>query len=607
LKIGKSTLTVVIIVLLLIITGFLMSNAITKVWSSWVDYDPPINVKVYLKPDYNYPRIAEYVIIVLVDGARPDIIDKVGGEGFSFLKEEGALFSNAYALPPTYSIPARAAISTGLPHEISGVTSNWYNRGVLDIPSIFSLAKIYGLKTGAIGDSSISMLFKDYLDTYIEIPETSGHMKKSTEEAVKIITSGELPNILWVGFADVDEAGHSHGALSSRYEEAIAEASQSIMKIIEALKLRGMDDKTVLIVLSDHGHLDKGGHGGDELEVRWIYLSIMGPSINKNVILNTDIYYTSIASTIAFILGLPPELISYGPPLSDAFSEDELPSLAMYELGLALNYGYHLKDLFTRLGLNSYVERTDDYLAIFEKIKASNTVDVSSITEYYMKLSRLYEDCKKELISRDAGVRVFSTMLVGLIAWAPTVTLCYFTRKSLWKPLISGFIGFIAFWASFIYLFRYTPTMSSVNSLDSYIESIMASTLISIIVSSVVMVSVISIKDERKTLLSITPILLIISLSSIIILVMGVLYGFIVKFPFPDWSLAYLYYTSLLNEMFLALFNGLMPLLVFIGLTLKTKISKINKAVYESKHCPECGHLNKDVKGEDYSDFGDVV
>jgi len=574
LKIGKSTIIVVIIVLLLIITGFLMSNAITKVWSSWVDYDPPINVKVHLKPDYNYPRIAEYVIIVLVDGARPDIIDKVGGEGFSLLKKEGVLFSNAYALSPTYSIPARAAISTGLPHEISGVTSNWYKKGVLSIPSIFSLAKIYGLKTGAIGDSSISMLFKDYLDTYIEIPETSGHMKKSTEEAVKIITSGELPNILWVGFADVDEVGHSHGALSSRYEEAIAEASKSIIKIIEALKLRRIDDRTVLVVLSDHGHLDQGGHGGDELEVRRIYLSIMGPSIKKNVTLNIDIYYTSIASTIAFILGLPPELISYSPPLSSAFSEEQLPSLAMYELGLALNYGYHLKDLFTRLELNSYVEKSDEYLAILEKIKASDTVDAGSITEYYVELSRLYEDSKKELISRDAGIRVFSAMLVGLIAWAPTVTLCYFTRKSLWKLLISGFIGFTAFWASFIYLFRYTPTMSSVNSLDSYIESIMASTLISIIVSSVVMVSVISIKDERKTLLSITPILLIISLSSIIILVMGVLYGFIVKFPFPDWSLAYLYYTSLLNEMFLALFNGLMPLLVFIGLTLKTKLVK---------------------------------
>ena len=293
--------------------------------------------------------------------------------------------------------------------------------------------------------------------------------------------------------------------------------------------------------------------------------------------MNTDIYYTSIASTIAFILGLPPELISYGPPLSGAFSDEELPSLAMYELYLALNYGYHLKDLFTRLGLNSYVEKSDEYLAILEKIKASDTVDAGSITEYYMELSRLYEDGKKELIARDAGIRIFSVMLIGLIAWAPTVTLCYFTRKSLWKPLISGFIGFAAFWASFIYLFRYAPTMSSVNSLDSCVESIMASTLISIIVSSIVLVSVINIKDERKTLLSITPILLMISLSSIIILAMGMFYGFIVKFPFPDWTLAYLYYTSLLNEMFLTLFNGLMPLLVFIGLTLKTRLVKLTR------------------------------
>ena len=43
------------------------------------------------------------------------------------------------------------------------------------------------------------------------------------------------------------------------------------MKIIETLKMRRIDDKTVLVVLSDHGHLDQGGHGGDELEVRIPY------------------------------------------------------------------------------------------------------------------------------------------------------------------------------------------------------------------------------------------------------------------------------------------------------------------------------------------------
>jgi predicted AlkP superfamily pyrophosphatase or phosphodiesterase len=278
---------VVFIILVLTFAGFMVNNIITKIWGSWVNYTPPVDVRIHLQPEHNYSRIADYVVIILVDGARPDIVNEVSDGGFVFVKNNGVLFPNAYALSPTYSVPARAAISTGLPHEISGVSSNWYNKGVLNVPSMFSLSKHFGLKTAAVGDNSIKMLFENYLDIFVQIPEVPGHMYNAANEAIKIINSAQPPNLLWVGFADIDEAGHEYGASSNQYKEAIKGSSDAIMSIINALKERGILERTLLIILSDHGHLNTGGHGGNEIEVRKIYLSMMGPGVKRSTIIET--------------------------------------------------------------------------------------------------------------------------------------------------------------------------------------------------------------------------------------------------------------------------------------------------------------------------------
>lgn len=570
----RSAILVVFVILALILMGMVVNSAVTGIWSSWVNYKPPVDVKIHLKSD-NYTRIADYVVVILVDGARPDTVNEIGDGGFKFVRERGVLFSNAYALLPTYSVPARAAISTGLPHEISGVSSNWYNGGVLKAPNMFSLAKRFGLKTAAVGDNSIKMLFGDYLDTFVQIPEVPGQMYKATEEAIKIINGSQPPNLLWIGFADIDEAGHEYGASSNQYKEAVMGASKSIMNIVNALNARGILERTFLVVISDHGHLSTGGHGGSEIEVRRIYLSIMGPGVKNNAIINRTVYYTSVASTIAFVLGLPPELVSYDLPLFDAFNRSiaESKSFSAYETGLTINYAYHLEDLFRSVGLDNYVKNVSEIINEVEVIKSSGNVTL--VLNYHSRLISIYENSKNDLVSKNFVMRIGSAILIGLITWLPTVLMLYLSGRMFWKSVVGGLIGVIVFWISFIYIFRFLPTMSSVNSLDSYIISIMMSTLLSIIVSALIMAVLLNVKNERKAVLFLSPLFVIISVSSVPILIMGFVYGFTVRFPFPDWNLAYMYYTSLLNEMFLMLFSGLMPLIIFIGLILRSRITKL--------------------------------
>ncbi|MEM3832396.1 MAG: alkaline phosphatase family protein [Thermoprotei archaeon] len=570
----RSVILVVSMVLVLIVTGFVINNVATKIWSSWVNYVPPVDIRTRLQSDYNYPKIADYVVIILVDGARPDVVNDIGYGGFIFVKHNGVLFSNAYALLPTYSVPARAAISTGLPHEISGVSSNWYSKGVLNVPNMFSLAKRFSLKTAAVGDNSIKMLFGNYLDTFVQIPEIPGQMYNATKEAIKIINDAQPPNLLWIGFSDIDEVGHEYGALSDQYKEAVKGSSKAIMDIINALSMRGILERTLLIILSDHGHLNTGGHGGGEIEVRRIYLSMMGPGVKKSIIINRTVYYTSIASTVTFALGLPPELVSYELPLFDGFDESIRKDLNTYMIDLTINFAYHLEDLFEKVKLNNYVQNVTRIIDELKKLRSTSSDNVMLILDYHNKLASIYENGKSDLLSRDFVFRIGGSFLIGLIAWLPTIIVLYLSKRMFWKIIITGLIGVAVFWTSFIYVFKFLPTMSSVNSLDFYITSIMWSTLLSIIMSSLVMIIVFNVKYKKHAILFLSPLFVIMTISSIPILIMSSIYGFTVKFPFPDWSVAYLYYTALLNEMFLALFSGLMPIIIFTGLTFKSKITK---------------------------------
>ena len=127
----------------MILGGFGVQSYVTSIWNSWVEYKTPLsNYKSTQKSGFETRPIGKHVIIVLIDGLRPDIAAEYSSIGiFNTVNKYGAKFTEAYTVTPSYSVPGRAAIATGLPHELSGVSSNWYDSGVLRLPNIFSLAK----------------------------------------------------------------------------------------------------------------------------------------------------------------------------------------------------------------------------------------------------------------------------------------------------------------------------------------------------------------------------------------------------------------------------------------------------------------------------------
>jgi predicted AlkP superfamily pyrophosphatase or phosphodiesterase len=66
-------------------------------------------------------------------------------------------------------------------------------------------------------------------------------------------TEGEKPDFATLYFSDVDSAGHSFGPDSDAVKLATQKVDQSIGKLVEALKHKGLLANTTLVVVSDHG------------------------------------------------------------------------------------------------------------------------------------------------------------------------------------------------------------------------------------------------------------------------------------------------------------------------------------------------------------------
>src|SRR5439155_6068299 len=72
----------------------------------------------------------------------------------------------------------------------------------------------------------------------------------------------------------VDRAGHLYGA-AAEYGKAILQANRVVEKLVAGLDLT----RDAVVVTSDHGHLDRGGHGGGEPEVEQVPLVAAGAGI----------------------------------------------------------------------------------------------------------------------------------------------------------------------------------------------------------------------------------------------------------------------------------------------------------------------------------------
>jgi hypothetical protein len=231
------------------------------------------------------PAPAARVTVVLVDGLRDDVGDAV--PELRALAARGArrIVRSEW---PSYTHPNVHAMVTGVPPRYSGVR---LNSGKPNAPhdTLGEVLARAGRRV-AVDDGGWPQIAR-----WVSPRST-------------VTPDGDLS---WRYFGDVDRAGHAHGAASPEYHDAALRAGQ-----LAAAVAAQLGPRDVLIVVADHGHRARGGHGGREPEVTAAYFLAVGGPIRRGVTL-PEARTRDLAPTLAMLLGAAPPRDSLGAPLVD--------------------------------------------------------------------------------------------------------------------------------------------------------------------------------------------------------------------------------------------------------------------------------------------------
>lgn len=272
---------------------------------------------------------AEHVFIISFDQGDPDLIQRSPMPTFHQMAAEGAHDWNAYTIVPSLTLPAHTSMLTGVGPQVHQVLWNGYetNRGIVKVPTIFSLAKQHGLVTAMfVGKEKFEhLLLPGSVDAFVW-PQPEDDAKAVAKVFAEKV--GTLkPNLCFIHFRDPDTAGHAHGGASPEKIQALADCDAALKTIKDAIAAAGLTSTSVIILTADHGSHDikdkdgntRGTHGSAEtpdVTIPWV---AWGKGVKKDFTITAPVVQYDTAATALWLLNVPLPENFWGRPVTSAF------------------------------------------------------------------------------------------------------------------------------------------------------------------------------------------------------------------------------------------------------------------------------------------------
>jgi predicted AlkP superfamily pyrophosphatase or phosphodiesterase len=257
----------------------------------------------------------EQVLVISIDGARPDAIQQVDTPHIDALAERGAFTWQAETILPPATLPAHASMLTGLNVDEHGIDYNSYRPGSIDTPTFLLRTHEAGYRTAmAIGKEKLSQFRQsdDVGYTFARLGDRS-----VVNAALDFLDDGY--EVIFVHLPNPDFFGHLIGWMSDPYLYELQNTDAQIGRLLDGYAERNLLDNTLVILTADHGGHDTE-HGQDIPEDRLIPWMIAGPGIQSDYEISAPVSVMDTAHTVLYTLGLDrPESDSGGHVVREAF------------------------------------------------------------------------------------------------------------------------------------------------------------------------------------------------------------------------------------------------------------------------------------------------
>jgi len=266
------------------------------------------------------PKMAN-VVVVLVSGLGYDDSQTLDMPVLAQLAQTGA---NAaiQSFPPTYSQTSQITLVTGAPPETNSAPPNdlpLEALSLIEIDTLFAEAHQAQQKTAIFGLSDWQRLIpRNHLDETLFVSTSGPEADQAIMDVALPILKENNIDLTFIHLTQLDFAAkHQGGPNSNAYKAAASRIDSYLGQISNTMDL----SNEVLVILSDHGYTASGGYGGDEVEVIWQPLVMIGEGIAPGSY--SDIHQTDIAPTISVLLGIAPPTATQGRILFEMLRLDE--------------------------------------------------------------------------------------------------------------------------------------------------------------------------------------------------------------------------------------------------------------------------------------------
>ncbi|MGB7537203.1 MAG: alkaline phosphatase family protein [Anaerolineales bacterium] len=260
---------------------------------------------------------AERVVIISIDGLRPDGLLQARIPRISELINGGASTFAAKTILPSGTLPAHASMVSGRCVSKHGILWNDLipSAEPLQGATVFSIAKDAGLRT-------IMVVGKEKLVTLARpgTVDTFRYVNGSDEQIVQAALNEAAGGfgVLFVHLILPDYFGHLNGWMTPPYLQGIGRDDAAVGTLVDGLRTRGLLDNAFIILTADHGGHDQT-HGTPQKEDMTIPWIIYGSGVLAGVPIDVPVSIMDTAATAVWGLGLAVPADWDGRPVVEAF------------------------------------------------------------------------------------------------------------------------------------------------------------------------------------------------------------------------------------------------------------------------------------------------